>query len=578
MEERELTGYPSIDKPWLKYYDQEVIEAELPECTIYEAIYNSNADNLDSIALNYYGCRITYCELFRRIDETATALSALGVKPGEVVSVCMINSPETIYLLYGLNKIGAVANMISGLSEAEEVIKYINDVHSSKLFILDIFQDKILKVIEFTSLQKVVVTNLTDSMGFTTRMGAIWLKGMKPRTLPKDVRFQTWNQFISHSCKIGNVIMRPVDAAVITYTGGTTGGSKGVELSNKSIISVAQQYIWCRTALQEGQTWLQVIPLYVAFGVCASLQLPLMAGQTIILRIPLSETLAEMCEKHKPNHIVFGPVQWEQLANENRNIDLSFLIEPTSGGDKLPLPVEEKINAYLTSHNSDYSLMNGYGMSEVGAGVSVNFKHAHCPGSVGIPFCKNIISAFNIESGKECQYGQEGEICICTPSMMTQYINNPEETANVIREHSDGQKWVHSGDLGYITEDGFVFISGRLKRFFIYIDNGEQKKIFSLDIEKVLLTHPSVENCAVVPISDQEHSQVAKAYIQLKTSYRIETEIEATLRAYCLERLDERACPRVYEFVNDFPRTSLGKIDFRKLEQYALEMPPQNSK
>ena len=215
--------------------------------------------------------------------------------------------------------------------------------------------------------------------------------------------------------------------------------------------------------------------------------------------------------------------------------------------------------------------MNGYGMSEVGAAVAVNFKRAHRLGSVGVPLCKNIISAFNTETGEECQYGQEGEICVCTPSMMTRYINNPEETANVIKVHSDGLKWVHSGDLGYITEDGFVFISGRIKRFFIYIENSEQKKIFSLDIEKVLLTHPSVENCAVIPISDPEHSQVAKAYIQLKDSLGSKAEIEASLRTYCADSLDTRACPRQYEFINEFPRTSLGKIDYRTLEQEAAQ-------
>ena len=306
-EEKKLTGYPSIDKPWLKYYDQEVIDAALPERTVYEAIYNANIDNLDSIALSYYGGQITYRELFHRIDETAGALTTMGVKPGDIVSVCMINSPEAIYLLYGLNKIGAVANMISGLSESEEITKYINDVHSSALFVLDVFQDKIQSIIESTSLQNVVITNLTDSMGLATRIGARWLKGMKPKALPNDARFQTWKQFISKSCEIGNVMMASSDTAVITYTGGTTGGSKGVELSNRSIISMAQQYIWCRTNLQKNQTWLQVIPLYVAFGVCASLQLPLMAQQTIILRIPLSETLAEMCEKQKTKSYCFWP-------------------------------------------------------------------------------------------------------------------------------------------------------------------------------------------------------------------------------------------------------------------------------
>lgn len=563
------TGYPSIDKPWLKYYSEEAISAPLPECTIYQAVYNANINMLDRQALDYYGRRITYKELFSQIDKTAGALAFLGVKPGDVVSVCMINSPETIYLLYAINKIGAIANMISGFSEPDELVKYINDVQSKLLFVLDIFQDKFLEIIEKTTLQRVIITNLTESMGPILRIGARLVKGMRPKALPKDTRFQAWKQFAACTKNVPEVKAHCGDTAVITYTGGTTGGSKGVALSNQSVIAMAQQYIWCGTALQPGQTWLEVIPLYVAFGVCASLQLPLMSGQTIILRIPLSETLAEICEKIKPHHIVFGPVQWEQLADENREIDLSFLIEPTSGGEKLPLPVEEKINKYLTSHGSGYPLMNGYGMSEVGAAVSVCFNRAHRLGSVGIPLCKNIIAAFDTETGDECRYGQEGEICICTPSMMIQYVNNPDETENVIRKHRDGSIWVHTGDIGYVDEDGFVFISGRIKRYFIFIENSEQKKIFSLDIEKVLLTHPAVENCAVVPVSDEKHSQVAMAYVQMNANYQDKKNVEASLIQLCKKELDTRACPRYFRFIDEFPRTDLGKIDYRTLEQLA---------
>lgn len=367
------------------------------------------------------------------------------------------------------------------------------------------------------------------------------------------------------------ICIKANDTAVITYTGGTTGGSKGVELSNYGIVAMAQQYIWCETALSPGQTWLQVIPLYVAFGVCASLQLPLMAGQEIILRIPLSETLAEMCEKLRPNHIVFGPVQWEEFADENRDIDLSFLIEPTSGGDRLPLPVEEKIDSYLLKHGSKYPLMNGYGMSEVSAAVALGFKRAHRIGSVGIPLCKNTLAAFDVDTGEECQYGQEGEICAYTPSMMKGYVNNPEETSNVIRKHPDGLNWVHTGDIGFIDKDGFVFISGRIKRYFIYIENSEQKKVFSLDIEKVLIKHPSVENCAVVPKNDEKHGQVGVAYIQLRSPSDEQCEVERELRILGENELDTRACPQTYRFVDEFPTTRLGKVDYRELERLERE-------
>lgn len=548
------TGYPSIDKPWLKYYRQEVIQEKLPEQTIFESIYSANREYPNDPALDYYGIKLTYGELFENIQSVAESLTAIKVAPKDIVTICMINSPESVYLLYAINRIGAIANMISGLSEPEEIIKYINDVQSTVIFVLDVFMPKIRAIIDHTSLKRIVVISSAPSTGNCDIQ--TW----------KDCRVIAWDQFKEERCILNEYKKSPDDTAVITYTGGTTGSSKGVMLCDRSILASAQQYLWCETAIQRRQTWLQTIPLYVAFGVVSSLQLPFMAGQELLLRTPLAQSLTELFEQ-KPNHVLFGPVQWEQLADDNRKMDLSFLIEPTSGGDKLALPVEEKICAYLAENNSRYPLMNGYGMSEVSAGVASNFMLAHRIGSIGVPYCKNVIAAFDQETGMECKYGEEGEICICTPSMMSGYVNNPEETNHVIRVHQDGSKWVHTGDLGYVSEDGFVYISGRIKRYFLYIEKNEQKKVFCINIENALLKHPDVENCTVVPMPDKKHYQVAVACIKLKDNSFDPQTVEESLDAFCKENMDARACPKIYLFMNDFPRTSLGKIDFRKLEE-----------
>lgn len=568
-ENKPLTGYPSIDKPWLKYYSEKAINTPLPECTIYERIINCNADNLDRVAINYYGNNMTYKAFFEAIEQVASALECLGVRQDDIVTVCMINSPETIVLMFSLNKIGAVANMVYGADTPAEIKHHINNAGSSYVFVLDMFQDKILSIINDTQIKNVVVANLMQGMSFVNRAGAAILKKMKPLPIPNDRRFMSWKQFLKRSNGKSTTTHDPNAPAFITYTGGTTGGSKGVLLSNKAVIAVAQQYIIGERELYRKSKWIQVLPLFIAYGVTCSLMIPLTVGMTLIVRIPMADSIAQLCKKFKPNHVMYGPAFWEAFADDNEDLDLSYFIAPITGGDTLPEKVERKINAYLEKCGSPYKLMNGYGMTEVGAAVSVNYRHAYEFGSVGAPFVKDVVSSFDVETGKELPIGQEGEICINTPSTMIGYLNNPEETDNILRRHEDGLLWVHSGDLGYISENGFIHISGRLKRYMLCIANGIQKKVFSLDIEKVLVKHPEVEKCAVVPIDDEVINQAPVAFIVLSNVNADQSSVEVALREYAEQNLEQVYRPKKYFFVPKYPLTKVGKVDYRALEEMA---------
>lgn len=572
MQEQNLTGYPSIDKPWLKYYSEEAINAPLPECTIYERIKDCNIDNLDRVALNYYGKNMTYKAFFALIERVASSLENIGVKERDIVTVCMINSPETIVLMFALNKIGAIANMVYGADTPADIKRHINNADSSFVFVLDLFQDKILSIINETKVKTVVVANLLQGMSFINRTGATLIKKMKSLPLPDDKRFLSWKQFIKQGNGSSVTTHNPDAPAFITYTGGTTGGSKGVILSNKAVIAVAQQYIIGERELHRDSKWIQVLPLFIAYGVTCSLMIPLTVGMTLIVRIPMADSIAQLCKKFKPNHVMYGPAFWEAFADDNANLDLSYFIAPITGGDTLPEKVEHKINAYLEKCGSRYKLMNGYGMTEVGAAVSVNYRHAYEFGSVGAPFVKNIVSAFDVETGKELPVGQEGELCINTPSTMIGYLNNDEETNNILRLHDDGLIWVHSGDLGYISENGFIHISGRLKRYMLCIANGIQKKVFSLDIEKVLVKHPAVEKCVVVPVNDKQINQAPVAFIVLANAKKDQRAIESELRLFANQNLEQVYRPKQYFFVQKFPLTKIGKVDYRALETLAEEM------
>lgn len=567
--EKQLTGYPSVDKPWLKYCSSEMIASKLPEETLYDHIRRRNKDNLDHIALNYYGTKITYEQLIHTIDQIASALNNLGVESGDIVTIIMINSPITVALMLALNKLGAIANMVYGADTSIEICRHINEAQSSFVFIVDIFQDKVLEIIDQTNVKNVVVSSMIEGMSFVNRLGARLVKKIKHISLPKDQRFINWKTFVQEANDDSPTMHDPSATAFITYTGGTTGGSKGVMLSNKAVLAVAYQYIIAEKELSRSGKWMQVLPLFIAYGVTCSLMIPLSVGMEMIIRIPMADSIFYLCKKFRPNHIIYGPAFWEAFADNNRDLDLSYLIAPISGGDTLSPKVEQKIDDYLTRNGSPYLLMNGYGMTEVGAAVSVNFKHAYEFGSVGTPFVKNIVSAFDVETGKELIYGQEGEICIHTPSMMTGYLNNEEETSNIIRKHEDGLLWIHSGDLGWISEDGFIHISGRLKRYMLTIANGIQKKVFSLDIEKKLIQHPLVEKCAVVPVDDEVMNQVPVAFIVLSDNKQNQLKMEHELAKYAESKLDPMYRPIRYCFVDQFPLTKIGKVDYHALEKVA---------
>ena len=572
MSNENITGYPSIDKPWLKYHSYKAINSSLPECTIYEYIFNQNQDNLDSIAINYYGTDITYRKLFQDISLIAGGFEKIGVHEGDVVTVCMINSPEAIEVMFALNKIGAVANMIYGVSSVDEIRQYLLDSSSTVVVCLDIFQEKFIKLSKEVTIDKIIVANQIQSMSEEEKNKATLDLGIENIPLPKDERFISWNEFISNATPSVAISKNPDAAAVITYTGGTTGGSKGVVLSNKSVVAVTWQYINLDMPMRKDGTWVLVLPLFIAYGVACSMTVPLAVGMKLVVRIPMTDSIADIVKKFQPNYIMYGPAYWEAFANDNEDIDLSCFIDPVSGGDFLRANAEEKINNYLLKHRSPCKIMNGYGMSEIGVVGSMSIPNASEFGSVGIPLAKNVIAAFDTETAAELKYGEIGEICIQTPSIMMGYVNNPQETKNILRRHNDGQLWIHSGDLGYVSETGFVYLIGRIKRFMLCISGGVQKKVFSLDIEKVLLAHKKVANCAVVPVPDKEINEAPVAYVILKEEYINEVGIECELKKYCESNLLDVYRPVKYIFVKKFPLTKVGKVDYMKLEELAKQM------
>ena len=565
MPKKKMSGYPSVDRPWLKYYSERAINAPLPEATLYEYIYEQSQGNRKKTAIHYYGNDISYQELFDKIDLVAGGLEGVGIGKSDVVTICMINSPEAVLLIFALNKIGAVANLIYGVSSEKEIKKYIEDSNSKAVFTLDVFQSKISNIFEDITPSDVIVVRTDQSMSSDDSDGQTIMQSIPEVSEVIDDRFVTWDTFLIKAKPSKILVSEPHCPAVITYTGGTTGGSKGVVQSSFGMIANIWQYCQMNIDLKSNSKWVLVFPLFIGFGLF-SLLIPLSMGMTVIIRQPMADSIAHLCKKFKPNHIVYGPAFWEAFAEEEEDLDLSYLIEPMTGGDVLHPNVEKKINNYLESHGSEYCIMNGYGMSELGPGISINCKRAYESDSVGVPFVKNVVAVCDIDTGAELKYGEQGEICVCAPSMMIGYLNNQEETDNIIKKHQDGRLYIHTGDIGFISENGFIHISGRLKRYLLCIKNGVQKKIFSLDIERVLNKCPIVKKCVVVPVDDAQFNQVPVAFVILKKAEHDQLRAKEELKNYCAGKLEAIYCPVDYRFVNSFPKTRVGKIDYRSLE------------
>lgn len=568
--EKGLTGYPSIDKPWLKYYSEEAINAPLPECTIYQYLWKNNKDYLGDTALRYFGKKISFSELFKNIDQTANAFVSIGVKPNDIITVCAVSIPETIYLFYGLNKIGAISNMVDPRTSIEGIREYIKEANSSIIMCIDIVLPKIIEAMNGTNVKSIIVLSPADSLPQPQK------ELYKIFKAPKDVKCKLvlkWKDFIKcgKSTVAETAEYKSNTCCIIVHTGGTTGIPKGVMLTNDNLNGAAFQMSFYNLDLKRGQSWLDIMPPFIAYGIGNSLHNPLSVGIEVIL-IPQfdPQKFDEILIKYKPNHIIGVPSHYSRLINSKKmsNKDLSFIIAPTVGGDNLDVAYENDINKFLQRHNCKWKIIKGYGMTEVTAGVCVCSAECNKLGSVGIPFSGTTISSFGLNSGDELKYNQDGEICMTGFNTMLGYYKNPQATNDIIRIHDDGLPWVHSGDIGYVDEDGFVFVKGRIKRMIIRHDGF---KVFPPLIESVIEKHNKVNACCIVGVADKSHSQgqLPIAFFETEDDY-IE-DIKRELAVICQEELPEYAQPVDFINIDKLPLTPIGKVDFIALGKLAEE-------
>ncbi len=564
-------GLPSIEKPWLKYYSKDAINAHLPECTIYEYLLQNNKNYPSDIAIIYLGRKITYRELFENINKTAASFLKAGVIEKEIVTVALPSIPETLYCVYALNKIGAVANMIHPLAGTEETINYFNEVKSRIAVIFDGAYGNIVTDICRTSVEKVIVASPADSLPLSLKT-AYNVKKKKPK-LDGNV-FVNWKSFIQdgYGTTVKEVKRDCHDMAIISHTGGTTGEPKGVMCSDYNINALIWQLSVLPNERQERN--LVVLPPFINYSLVDGMLGMIALGiQTILIPDYRPEKIVEYIRKYRPNHLSSIPMYWEPLLSIKgiRKDDFTSLRHIYYGGEAMSIENENAVNEILINHGAKSVLHKGLGATELVSAATMTYDDCNTPGSVGVPLPKVNCKIVEIDTEREMGYNQQGEICFSGPTLMLGYYENDEATKGIIHVHEDGLKWLHTGDVGYIDENGIIYITDRIKRILgTKGRDGQPTKMFPDRIEKAIYNHSGVELCCVVGIPDIERINYPKAYVTLKQKSCNESDkrrIEKEIVDICKQNLPDYMVPDEIEIIDDLPRTPRGKIDYRSLEE-----------
>lgn len=560
--------------PWMSHYGDVPFHLEYPEDSM-SAVVLATAEKYPKLpALSYMGRIIPYSLLEKNIKTTAKAFSAIGIKEGDKVTVCLPNVPQAIYCLYALNYIGAIASMIHPLSAESEIEFYLRTAGSKCAITLDMFYPKFEEVMKKYPLEKLIVASAADELGLIKKTAFSIIHIGKKVKLPKNDTVLKWNEFFSLGKKFTGddpkVRKCDKDVAVILFSGGTTGTTKGIMLSNLNFNALALQTAAMSHYDIHSMRMLAAMPVFHGFGLGVCIHTMLVAGGLSILVPRFNvKAYANLIKTEKPNFIAGVPTLFEAITR-NPYLDgvyLDFLCGVFSGGDSLSVELKKKFDKFLDDHGSPVHVREGYGTTEC---VTASCLTPYCEereASIGLPYPDTYYQICAVGTCDEVPYGEDGEICLCGPSVMVGYMNNEAETANTLRVHADGNVWLHTGDLGKMDEDGFIYFKQRIKR--MIITNGYN--VYPSQIENILDAHPKVQMSCVIGVKDPYKMQKVKAFIVLKDSIKPSESIRQELHEYCRKNIAKYALPYQIEFREELPKTLVGKVAYTVLEKEAEE-------
>ncbi len=555
--------------PWLSSYGDRMFNLEYPKGSISDKVLETADEVPSNVALSYIGVKTTFKALKQKVLETAAAYTALGVRPGDKVTICLPNVPQAVFSLYALNYIGAIASMIHPLSAEGEIIFYIKTAGSRFCITLDQFAEKFNEVLKKTDLEKLIITGAEDELNFVKKSAyRLFIKTKKQKSVKTGGKMILWSDFIKAGKKtvVTAAHKKDVDPAVILFSGGTTGVTKGIMLSNLNFNALACQTIEMAHYPVRGAKMLAAMPVFHGFGLGVCIHTMMVAGGTSILVPRFNvKSYAELIMKNRPNFIAGVPTLFEALTRNQYldKADLSCLKGVFSGGDSLSVELKKKFDAFLKSHNCSVRIREGYGTTECVTASCLTPYDKEKEGSIGIPYPDTYYMICKPGTTEPCDANEDGEICLRGPSVMLGYLDRPQETADTLRTHADGYVWLHTGDLGFMDEEGFIFFKQRIKR--MIITSGYN--VYPSQIENIIDGHPAVQMSCVIGVKDPYKMQKVKAFVVLKEGYNPDDTVKNDILEYCKKNIAKYAMPYDVEFRSELPKTLVGKVAYTVLEK-----------
>ena len=560
--------------PWKEHLGDVPFTLDYFQGSMFEAVANIAEKYPDNVAFDFYGKATTYKELIREIETCAKALKTIGVREGDKVTIALPNCPQAIQVFYAVNLVGGICNMIHPLSAEKEIEFYLNESHSVTAITLDQFYGKFENIRKNTGVTNIVIASVKDELSKPLKAGTMIMDSInKVQKIPDDAPVIRWKDFLklSRHCFYNYKVERKgSDPAVILYSGGTTGTTKGILLSNLNFNALGQQVIAANPMFRVGDKMLAAMPLFHGFGLGVCIHTMLSQGGRCIL-IPrfTAEDYAKKVVKCKCNFIAGVPTLYEALLRlpYMNNADLSSLKGVFSGGDSLSVELKKKFDKFLYDHNSKVQIREGFGTTECVTASCLTPPHMAKEGSIGLPFPDTYYKIVEPGTDKELPYGEEGEILIAGPTVMMEYINHPQETAQTLRRHADGLTWIYTGDLGVMDSEGFIYFRGRAKR--MIITSGYN--VYPGQIENILDANELIHMSCVIGVPDSYKMQKVKAFVMLKPGVPENDDTKELILAYCRKHIAKYAMPYDIEFRKELPKTLVGKVAYRVLEEEEAE-------
>lgn len=559
---------------------------------VYNYMYNKAKEGLNYTAITYFGNVILYADLFSKIEKYAKAFKNYGIGKGDFVTLTLPNIPETIYIKYALNRIGAVANLVDPRTNPEGILHYATNSNSKMIISsLEILDSKIKPIEDKVRVDNILAIPAVRSMDFDvadfdSKKIYLVLKykemmfKLKNR-LKSDKKYLLDDDFIN---LYGNNFSGTLDTEYeenqpfsVCYTGGTSGTPKSALLSNESYNATVEQMTFGTNpeSYEKGETFLAAIPFFVVYGSGAGMHNSLCRNWNIITLPKYNPNEFDLLLKRfRPTNSLGVPRFYGTIIkNQNVNdVDFSFLKRAVVGGSESDLKLIMETNEFLETHGAKgVKIKIGYGATELGGCASATSDEfgEYNPTSSGYLLlgCSGMI--IDPVTGKELPIGEAGEICINSPSMMLGYLNNEEETEKCTVYDQKGMKYYRTGDKGYFDEKGALYFIDRYKRC---MDRPDGHTVHASPLEKVILSDPRVESCIVVGIKEKGiEGDIPTAFIKLKDPKDNFAKVINEIDVFSLTKLSERDKALAYCQIDDIKYTLLGKEDYQYYEQFSFE-------